>query len=240
MPRNTVFHFKQFSVNQDRCAMKITSDACIFGAWIDPGQGSGMLDIGAGTGLLSLMVAQKSESTVDALDIDAAAAEQARKNVAGSPWKKRITVINRSLQQHSVMAETKGAYDTIICNPPFYDQKLKSREIRKRVARHSDKLNLDQLIMGADYLLHPAGSLFLLLPFFEKKRLETLCKSKHLYPRKLCGLCSFENRPPHRLMAEYTRDQQPPELSQLIVYQAQNQYSADCTRLLSPFFRSLP
>lgn len=220
--------------------MKVTSDACIFGAWVEPRQNSRVLDVGTGTGLLSLMVAQRCEPVIDALEIDIEAAEQARENVTASPWGERITVLNRSLQEHTAMKEMKGVYDVIICNPPFYDQKKKSQNFKKRLAWHSEQLNPDQLVKATDHLLASSGSLFLLVPFSEKSRLEQLCEAKHLYPLKLCGLCSFTNRSPHRLMAEFTRMRQSPELSELIVYQAQNEYSADCTRLLSPYFQSLP
>ena len=240
MPPNTTFHFKQFTINQDRCAMKVTSDACIFGAWIELQQNSRVLDVGTGTGLLSLMAAQKCDLVIDAVEIDVDAAEQARENVAESPWKERITVINRSLQKHAAIKEMEGAYDTIICNPPFYDQKRKPQDYRKRIAWHSERLNLDHLVKAVDHLMSGSGSLFLLIPFSVKNKLELICETKNLYPRKLCGLCSFENRPPHRLMAEFTRFQQSPEISELIVYQTKNEYSLDCKRLLCSFFASLP
>src|SRR5688500_11779251 len=119
---NQYFQFKQFSIQQDRCAMKVSTDACIQGAWTPIADNvKDVLDIGAGTGLLSLMLAQRNyDIRIDAVELDVEAAQQAKENVASSPWKDRVEVIQADVTQHSF---TK-LYDMVICNPPFFNNSL--------------------------------------------------------------------------------------------------------------------
>ena len=134
---NSYFNFKQFTVNQDRCAMKVTTDSCLFGTWVAKEMQAAtthnvktMLDIGAGSGLLSLMVAQKNAVLIEAVEIDADAAQQARENVAASPWKDKINVVNRDVLQW----KPSHSYDFIFSNPPFYENDLKSDKKGKNIA----------------------------------------------------------------------------------------------------------
>jgi tRNA1Val (adenine37-N6)-methyltransferase len=137
---NSFFQFKQFIIHQDRCAMKVTTDACLFGAWVAKevgGQKSEVetiLDIGTGTGLLSLMLAQKTNATIDSVEIDEAAAEQAQENANASLWKDRIFVMPGDAKD---MAYTFCKnFDIIISNPPFYENELTSSDHQKNLAHH--------------------------------------------------------------------------------------------------------
>ncbi|MBL7730209.1 MAG: methyltransferase, partial [Chitinophagaceae bacterium] len=137
---NTCFKFKQFLINQDRCAMKVTTDACLFGAWVAErlrnAEGN-CLDIGTGTGLLSLMLAQKAAGIFTvAVEIDADCAEQARENIEASPWKQQVVVKEADILQYT----PANQYDFIISNPPFYQDDLKSPDTRKNVAHHDHGL----------------------------------------------------------------------------------------------------
>src|SRR5215203_3558425 len=145
---NPYFRFKKFTVFHDRCAMKVTTDSCFFGAWAaDQIQRSkvniqNILDIGAGSGLLSLMIAQKNAALIDAVEMDGAAAGQAKENIQCSPWKNRINI-----QQENILSfEPSHLYDVIICNPPFYENELASGNTEKNIAHHSEELVFSDLV----------------------------------------------------------------------------------------------
>ncbi len=162
---NTWFRFKQFIINQDRCAMKITTDACIQGAWtpVLP-EVNTVLDIGAGTGLLSLMLAQRCSGIhIDAIEFEAGAATQAKENVALSAWKERINVIEGDARIYSYPRK----YDLIITNPPFFNNSLLGPGDEKNKSRHTLSLNYNDLIGIFEKNLDFGGYLSILLPTTE-------------------------------------------------------------------------
>ncbi len=171
---NPFFQFKQFTIQQDKCAMKVCTDACIQGAWtaekIKEQPVGHMLDIGCGTGLLSLMLAQKMQFSIEAIEINKDAAGQASENVLRSAWAERITIVHTSLQEFI----PGKLYDHIICNPPFYEDDLRSDDEHKNAAKHDTTLKLEALILFIKTHLHINGTCSLMLPYkraayFEKK-----------------------------------------------------------------------
>src|SRR5262245_58656662 len=143
---NSYFQFKQFVIHQEHCAMKVTTDGCLFGAWVaaskagNAAAGKHVLDIGTGTGLLSLMYAQKHpHAQIDAIEIDEAAAQQAADNFAASPWQKRLQLIHSDIKDY----RPSHPYDTIISNPPFYENQLSSGNAKKNMAHHSSSIGLE-------------------------------------------------------------------------------------------------
>ena len=180
---NPYFQFKQFTVYHDRCAMKVTTDSCVFGAWTareiatDQKRIGRVLDIGGGTGLLSMMVAQKNEVEIDAVEIDKEAAKQSIENIAASPWKERIHVFNEDI----TLFKTRGNYDYIISNPPFYENELSSENKKKNTAHHSEDLTLAQAVQVIVANLNEEGTFFLMLPFKRKEEMERLLEQNHLY-----------------------------------------------------------
>ena len=163
MPNN-YFQFKQFTVFQDKCAMKVCTDACLFGAVAASHQQpvGNCLDIGTGTGLLSLMIAQKNPlSIIDAVEIDAEAAKQAGQNFSASPWADRINVINTDI----LSLKTGKKYDLIISNPPFFEDDLRSPDETKNNAKHDASLSLVQLLDFVKEHLDENGSFAVLLPY---------------------------------------------------------------------------
>lgn len=168
------FQFKQFLVKQDRCAMKVGTDGVLLGAWAEGGQR--VLDIGTGTGLIALMMAQRfPEAVIDAIDIDLDAVEQARENVFASPFADRITVVNCALQDyvpahlHTVFpveddVRQMGVYDAIVCNPPFFVDSLKNPDKKRAIARHTDSLPFRLLMKRVASLLTADGICSLVLP----------------------------------------------------------------------------
>jgi tRNA1Val (adenine37-N6)-methyltransferase len=174
MPNN-YFRFKKFIIQQDRCAMKVTTDGCLFGAWVSEKVRSeglkvkSVADIGAGTGLLSLMLVQKNpEILIDTIEIDNESFEQATGNITASLWKDRVTVIHADVKKFA----PEKKYDLIISNPPFYENELKSENQKKNVAHHSNDLSLNDLFIITKNLLTDSGKFFFLFPYKRKKEIE--------------------------------------------------------------------
>lgn len=162
------FTFRQFHIEQDKCAMKVGTDGVLLGSWAKGGKR--ILDIGTGTGLIALMMAQRfPDANIDAIEIDENAVIQATENVLRSPFAKQIAVKHCSLQTYS---ETKEKYDSIICNPPYFVDSLKNNDNNRTVARHTDTLLFNELIKCAYQLLTPNGHFSLVLPVESYRILE--------------------------------------------------------------------
>jgi len=168
---NNFFQFKQFTVQQQFCAMKVSTDACILGAAVTEvfakkallteDEKQHYLDIGTGTGLLSLMLAQKTTALIDAVEIDTAAYDEASTNFNASPFKERLSIYNSDMLYFNPAKK----YDGIICNPPFFEGDLRSPDAKKNAARHDTTLTLQQLLKIADNHLKESGLLAVLLPY---------------------------------------------------------------------------
>ena len=171
---NSWFQFKQFIIHQDRCAMKVTTDSCLFGAWTAEEvrnqnvEVRTIFDIGTGTGLLPLMISQKSNATVDTIEIDKEAYEQAIENIKASPSANRINIIHGDANEFLNPAQ----YDIIISNPPFYENELKSGNTKKNKAHHDEGLQLDGLLNIIQRNLKPGGKFYLLLPYKRNDEIE--------------------------------------------------------------------
>jgi tRNA1Val (adenine37-N6)-methyltransferase len=201
---NTYFQFKQFIIHHDRCAMKVTTDACLFGAWVSNEMQNAKaniqnaLDIGCGTGLLSLQLAQKNHVVIDAIEIDKDAAEQATENVLASSWKERINIIHTDALKWK--AEKK--YDLIISNPPFYEGDLKPVKPNKKMAHHSDGLRLEELLAFIKAHLKEDGVFYLLLPAKRMNDLANLSIKADLHLRKIIKVKQTTRHLPFRLMVQ--------------------------------------
>ncbi len=183
MPNN-YFQFKQFIIHQDNCAMKVCTDACVLGAWAaERMKGSpvkNILDIGSGTGLLSLMLAQKISASIDAIEIDPLAAEQAKENVLNSIWHDNIHVIQTDLRNFIPGIK----YDLIISNPPFFEDDLRSGNEQKNAAKHDSTLKLQELIQAAADHLDENGCFIVLLPFHRTGYFEEQGKIKNMFVKE--------------------------------------------------------
>ena len=156
-----MFRFKQFCIQQDRCAMKVGTDGVLLGAWADVENAVRILDVGTGTGLIALMLAQRNENAaIDAIEIEENAAEQAAENAANSPWTNRITVFRQAFQDFFPAEK----YDMIVSNPPYFSRSLKNPDISKQLARHTDSLTPEVFFENAKRLLKPNGKLSLIFP----------------------------------------------------------------------------
>ena len=154
---NNYFSFRQFTIHQDQCAMKVGTDGVLLGAWVNVENAQRILDVGTGTGLIALMCAQRSESVIDAVEVDRAASEQAAVNCSASPWKDRITVVHDSFQHFA--ESTAYRYDLIVSNPPFFKNSLKPKGLARSLARHDDRLSYESLLYYTVKILEPGGTL---------------------------------------------------------------------------------
>lgn len=180
---NNYFQFKQFTVRQDRTAMKVCTDACLFGAYAAANgklNTSSILDIGTGTGLLSLMLAQKTDASIDAVEIDTAAYYQAKGNFDHSEWKERLRVFNTDITNFA--ADKK--YDCIISNPPFFEKDLKSEDEKKNTAKHDTALTLQQLLDAVIKNLAEEGTFIVLLPYHRINQFVQEAEKAGLYLNK--------------------------------------------------------
>jgi len=180
------FQFKQFIIHQDKCAMKVCTDACILGAYAEKENARRILDIGAGTGLLSLMLAQRTEAKIDAVEIDDAAYAQAKVNISESKFAHKVSLYHQSIQDFSRQHQDSDnpQYDLIISNPPFYQNSLQSPDVQTNKALHASTLTFDELIEAVLHLMAPDGKFFVLLPPFEALQLAGFAQKKALYLSK--------------------------------------------------------
>ena len=202
------FRFKQFCVAQDRCAMKVGTDGVLLGAWAEGGRC--VLDIGTGTGLIALMLAQRyGDAAIEALEIDHAACLQAAENVADSPFSKQVRVIEGSLQ--TFVTDTR--YDAIVSNPPFYAAALHAPDRRRALARQTESLPFAELIRHARALLAPGGTFSVIVPTASADGFINLCALSGLLLKRRCEVCTVSGKPPKRsLLAFSDRRQGPAEV----------------------------
>lgn len=180
---NSAFAFKQFNVKQDKCAMKVGTDAVLLGSWIQPNVSTHILDIGTGTGVIALMLAQKTNASIVGIDIDVSATQQAQENVDESKFKNSITLFNTSFQDY--VKTTSLKFQLIVSNPPFFEQSLKSSDEKRSNARHADVLPFDELLEGVIKVLDESGKFCLILPTLEADKFRNMAQKKGLYLSKL-------------------------------------------------------
>ena len=199
------FSFKQFSVQQDRCAMKVGTDGVLLGAWcpIDNNPFS-ILDIGTGTGIIALMLAQRSHAEqIDALEIDEDAYEQAVENFENSSWSDRLFCFHAGLDEF--VDEPEDEYDLIISNPPFYSEDYKTDNSQRDLARFQDAMPFEDLIEAADLLLSENGIFSVIIPFKEEERFIDLCAKVELYPVKITRVKGTHSTPIVRSLVAFKR-----------------------------------
>jgi tRNA1Val (adenine37-N6)-methyltransferase len=200
MPETT-FRFRQFTIHQDKCAMKVGTDAVLLGSWINTGYADRILDIGTGTGLLALMLAQRCAALIEAIDIDEGAYQQAKENFRISPWFERLYIFRRSLQEFALASTFK--YDLIVSNPPYFQQASKPSEESRTTARHSDTLPFIDLIDGVKKLLLPNGKFCVVLPLKEGMEFMDLAQSRGLFCHRIARVKTVADKPEKRLLMEF-------------------------------------
>ena len=208
-----MFQFQRFTIHQDQCAMKVGTDGVLLGAWAQGGER--VLDIGTGTGVIALMMAQRyAEAHVVAVDIDEAAVRQARQNVDASPFGDRVEVVISSIQDCATSyslsfgegrGEVPSHFDSIVCNPPFFVDSLKAPDQQRSLARHADTLPFAELMRAAYRLLSDDGELSLVIPFDYRRRLDDGAFLCGFFPSRVCAVRTKSTKPVRRYLLAYRK-----------------------------------
>jgi tRNA1Val (adenine37-N6)-methyltransferase len=234
---STSFAFKQFIIKQDKCAMKVGTDAVLLGAWVTPSVNChSILDIGTGTGVIALMLAQKTNSLIQAIDIDKNACEQAEENIKESKFSNQISVYCSSLQEFSKQSGKK--FNLIISNPPYFEQSLKSSNEQRSHARHADILPFEELLDGVIKLLEVNGKFCVILPTIEALKFRSLAEKKGIHLSKLLRVKSKkENTIDKRHLMQFEFKQTEFSERTIAIEEAErHQYTSDYINLTKDYY----
>ncbi len=230
------FQFKQFEIQQDRCAMKIGTDSVLLGAWVNVAHNlNTILDIGAGTGVLALMLAQRSNAeTIEALEIDVTAYQQAVENFENSPWGDRLFCYHAGFLEF--IDEVEEQYDLIISNPPFYAEDHKTDNKQRDLARFQDALPFEHLLYGTSKLLSKTGEASFVIPFSEEEKFISIAAQFNLFPKKIMHVKGTPSSEIKRSLLCFSFVKQSAETATLIIETARHQYTADYIALTRNFY----
>lgn len=232
---NDWFRFKQFNINQSHCAMKVGTDGVLLGAWTRCENTGHVLDVGTGTGLIALMIAQRSEAFIDAVETDKNAAAQATENVAESPWASRINIYCEKFQDF--VRQGKRSYDLIVSNPPFYpEQSLPPKRLRS-MAKHTADLSWSDLCLLGPAVLDPRGRIALILPVQEGEYCIEYAISHGLYMNRIMRVRPNRLKEWHRLLLELSMVPGETEESELCLEEeARHHFSMEYRELTKDFY----
>ena len=230
------FKFKEFSINQDKCAMKIGTDGVLLGAWATiENKANTILDIGAGTGLLSLMLAQRSlADNIEALEIDEDAHQQCIENFEDSAWANRLFCYHAGLDEF--IDEIEDPYDLIISNPPFYSEDVSSRNTSRDTARQNQSLPFDELLEGVSKLLSSDGLFATIIPHKEEASFIRLAASYALFPHRILRVKGNTSAEIKRSLLEFSFKDGEILENELIIEIKRHQYTEDYINLTKEFY----
>ena len=230
------FEFKQFKINQELCAMKVGTDAVLLGSWVNVGDAQSILDVGTGTGIIALMLAQKSKAQIDAIDIDESAYIQAKQNVENCKWHDRIHVYHQSLQQFA--REHTRSYDLIVSNPPYFIDSSKANEEARTAARHTDSLPFVELLDSVIQLLNKKNGRFcVILPYKEAELFRDLAAQRKLALDKILRVKTRTDKPDKRLLMQFEFNPTSFSESSLVIEVGErHEYSAEYKELTKDYY----
>lgn len=235
---NDFFYFKQFSVKHDRCAHKVGTDGVLLGAWVDVSHATRILDVGAGSGVIALMLAQRTSpsSHIDAIDISQQDCEQAEENVRNSPWPKKVAIRNISFQKFE-----SEPYHLIVSNPPYFIDSARPPALERIRARHTASLPQEELLENARRLLAPDGKLCLILPLTEGKSFINRAQTSGWQCTRLCEFRSRTNKPVERLLIQLQVGEHRIIKESLVLYENETgeEWTADYKQLTRDFYLKL-
>ncbi len=231
-----MFHFKEFSIDDSKAAMKVGTDAVLLGAWAKCEYETRILDIGTGSGIIALMMAQRNKGiTVDAVEIESDAADIAKQNFQLSPWAGQINVYNQSISDF--VLQTTYKYSLIVCNPPFFSNSLKTPGKARNLARHNDSLPVTELLDISSRLLSIVGKAAFILPAVAFEYWQQEAEKHKLFPERITNVKSSSTHKPHRVLVEFTLEKQAEIIkSEFIIYSSEKIYSFEYQDLTKDFY----
>lgn len=233
---NNYFKFKQFIIEQDDCAMKVGTDGCLLGGWFDCRESRRILDAGCGTGLISIMAAQRSVAEVVGVEIDAKAAARARKNADKSPWGERIEITHCDLLEYNAEAP----FDTIVSNPPYFVNSLKCDDTSRSVARHSDTLDCRMFFGKCCGILSQNGHISIVIPCDIFEEWKSAAMEHGLYPTRITFVRTTPKKTAKRVLVEFGREMPDITLEEtLILETSPGEYSDEAKEILQDFYLKL-
>lgn len=205
---NNYFQFKQFTIRHERCAMKVGTDGVLLGAWTPLPTEGDVLDVGTGSGLIALMIAQRGSLLhVEGIDIDRDSVLQAQENVEASPFADRVNISLCSLQDFASDERFSGHFDALVCNPPFFEEKLLPPDKQRSQARHTDTLPFDLLITSASRVLRHEGLFSVVLPTACLDNFRLMCFANGLFLKSCCHVQTTSRKTPKRVLACFVKDE---------------------------------
>jgi len=229
------FQFKQFSINDSNCAMKIGTDGCLLGAWADINSVESILDIGTGSGLIALMLAQRSIAFINSVEIDDGAFKQATENFKNSPWADRLSIIHSSIQEYIKGCEKK--YDLIVCCPPYFVNSLKTNDKKRRLARHTDSLSFEELLSGTMRLLKIDGKFCTIIPADAVKLFCDLALIEGFFQTKVSEVFPKEGTLPVRTLLQFERSRKICNTDSIAILDKEGKlYTQDYKNLTGEFY----
>jgi len=229
-----MFRFKQFEVAQDKCAMKVNTDGVLLGAWADVSGAKKILDIGTGTGVIALMMAQKnSEATIEGLDIDEGAYQQTEQNFERSKWRQRLIALHADVQHFFVVTR----YDIIISNPPYFVDDYKTDNHQKNIAKHSTALTYKQLIPHlSQHLLSPTGKVFLVVPHFNLPLVVSLAAVEGLFLTRLLEVTAVTGKNPYLALVQLESEQKAHAIESITIQDEAGNFTEQYKELTKEFY----
>jgi len=227
------FRFKQFQIRQDRCAMKVSTDGVLLGAWTPVAGARRILDIGTGTGLLALMLAQRTSPDVqiEAVELDPAAAAQAAQNVLDSPWASRIRVHQGAIQTYDA-----APFDLIVCNPPYFPVGQVAADGARAQARHTHTLSYAELLGAVDRLLTPDGQLALVLPKDWEPSLLAGASQMGFHPNTRWNISPKESKAVNRVLLRLSRVESTIDEQAMVILSSDGGYSETYANMTAGFY----
>jgi len=238
MGRNNYFQFKKFRILQEKSAMKVNTDGVLLGAWANLEGAETVLDIGTGTGLISLMIAQRTVAFITGVEIEKNAAEEAVRNVLNSEWSTRIIIQHISFQDFA--SSTQQKFDLIISNPPFFSNSVKNTNPHLSIARHNHMLPFTDIIEGTKKLLNKNGKLSLILPFDAAQEFIQNARQENLYLTRLTEIKPFPSKRPNRCLMEFGKSQVAVIITTMSVFdESGKDYSEEFKNMARDFYLKL-
>lgn len=230
---NPYFAFKKFTVYHDRCAMKVGTDGVLLGAWTDLSESRFILDVGTGTGLIALMMAQRCpEAFITAIDLDEEAVEQAKDNINASPWSDRI----QAEKQDVCCYCPDDCFDTIVSNPPYFINSLRCTDNQRNTARHADTLDMNRLLRKVADLLSTKGRFSLVIPAEQVDELVSVANREGLFLSRHTAVVTRPGLAPKRALLEFRKEQTVCRQDELVVELERHVYSKDYIALTKDFY----